>query len=140
MISKTMLSAAEAVQMELRHGSLLGDVEFIPAGTTDPTGKKASDPGAKLDGGKPKWYLLPWEVIEGVVKVMTFGAAKYSEAGWKSVPQAKERYFAAMMRHWMLMESGEYTDPDSNLPHWAHFACNAVFLGWFHLKARNDSE
>jgi hypothetical protein len=103
-------------------------------GTTDPTGKAANEPGAKLDAGKPKWYLLPWKVIEGVVKIMTFGAAKYTENGWKSVPQAKERYFSAMLRHKMLMDSGEYLDPESGLPHWAHFCCNAIFLGHFYRK------
>lgn len=103
-------------------------------GQADPNGIDAHAPGAKLDFGKNKWYLLPWKVIEGVTAVMTFGANKYSENGWQDVPQAKERYFAAMMRHWMLMNDGEYTDPDSGLPHWAHFCCNAVFLGYFHSR------
>lgn len=106
--------------------------EPMAVGKVDPNGIDAHAPGAKLDFGKNKWYLLPWKVIEGVAAVMTFGANKYSENGWQDVPQAKERYFAAMMRHWMLMNDGEYADPDSGLPHWAHFCCNAVFLGYFH--------
>lgn len=105
----------------------------------DPTGKNQHEAGAKLDAGKTKWHLMPWKIIEGVAKVMTFGAAKYSADGWKAVPQAKQRYFSAMMRHWMLMEDGEYTDPDSGLPHWAHFCCNAVFLGYFALQAEVGS-
>lgn len=110
------------------------EIEEQIVGTVDPNGIAASDGGAKLDYGKTKWYLMPWAVIEGVAKVMTFGASKYSENGWQEVPMAKERYFAAMMRHYMLMTNGEYIDPDSGLPHWAHFCCNAVFLGFFYNK------
>lgn len=91
----------------------------------------------KFDGDKTKWYLLPWEIIQGIAEVMTFGANKYTEQGWKKVPNAKDRYFAALMRHWGLMNGvgvkKEYTDPDSGLPHWAHFCCNAVFLSYFAL-------
>ena len=115
---------------------MVEEIEEDLAGTVDPNGIDAHAPGAKLDYGKTKWYLLPWKVIEGVAKVMTFGANKYSENGWQDVPQARERYFAAMMRHFMLIESGEITDPDSGLPHWAHMVCNAVFLGHFMSKDR----
>jgi hypothetical protein len=103
-----------------------------PNGDQHPEGE---DPGAtKHDVGKTKWYLLPWKVIEGVAKVMTFGANKYSENGWKSVPQAEDRYFAAMMRHWREIQQGNHIDDESGLPHWAHFCCNAVFLGMFYDK------
>jgi hypothetical protein len=90
--------------------------------------------GAKADQGKTKWYLLPWKVIEGVAQIMTFGANKYTEQGWKDVPQAKDRYFAALMRHWRYMDEGVYLDDESGLPHWAHFCCNAVFLGYFYMQ------
>lgn len=97
----------------------------------DPNGLDQHTPGAKVDAGKTMWNLLPLDVVEGVAKVMTFGATKYTVDGWKEVPQAKERYFSAMMRHWMAMQRGEYVDPDSGLPHWMHFCTNATFLGHF---------
>lgn len=108
--------------------------EAPAVGESDPNGIAQHDPGAKNDYGKTRWSLLPWKVIEGVAKVMTFGAAKYSDGGWKAVPAAKERYYDALLRHKMRIDAGEYLDPDSGLPHWAHFACNAVFLGYFYLK------
>jgi len=110
------------------------------AGYTEraPETDKLGTGAAKHDADKTKWHLLPWRVIEGVAKVMTFGANKYSENGWKKLAAAEDRYFSAMMRHKMLMDAGEYTDPDSGLPHWAHFACNAVFLGYFALKKEEN--
>lgn len=33
--------------------------------------------GAKDDFGKPRWGLLPYDAVEEVVKVLTYGAAKY---------------------------------------------------------------
>jgi ribosomal protein L21E len=91
-------------------------------------------PGAKLDDNKTMWHLLPWRIIDGVAKVATFGAKKYTTHGWQSVPDGKNRYFSAMMRHWSLMCDGVHTDDESGLPHWAHFVCNAVFIAFLHDK------
>ncbi len=107
---------------------------------SDPFGKKSSDPGAKNDAGKTRWSILPWEIIEGVAKVMTFGAAKYSDNGWKAVPQAEERYFSAMMRHWRKIQAGEIMDDGkggTGEPHWSCFVTNAVFLGYFYSQKDN---
>ena len=111
-----------------------GDDNYSITEESDPTGRGSHDPGAKNDAGKTEWALLPWEIVEGVADVMTFGKAKYSEEGWKEVPEAKRRYFSAMFRHWRAIMKGEYLAADSGLPHWAHFCANALFLGYFYLK------
>ena len=112
------------------------DSTFLPVDAVpvekDPNNIDQHVPGAKLDAGKNRWDLLPLEVVEGVVKVMTFGASKYTPNGWKEVPEAEARYFSAMMRHYRAIQRGEYLDPDSGLPHWMHFVTNAVFLGYFY--------
>jgi hypothetical protein len=77
------------------------------------------------------WDLLPLEITEETVKVLTFGAKKYSPGGWKTVPDAKDRYFAAALRHLTAYQSGEKTDPESGLSHLAHAACCIMFLQWF---------
>jgi hypothetical protein len=107
----------------------------------DPNGTNAHTPGAKLDSGKPRWDLLPLEVIEGVVRVMSVGAAKYSPDGWKSVPDGDKRYFSAMMRHWMKMQAGEYLDDGpggTGEPHWGCFLTNAVFLSYYALRSQGE--
>lgn len=82
--------------------------------------------GIKHDKGKPRWDLLPWEAVTDVVKIMTYGADKYTPHNWKLVEP--ERYVAALMRHLVAHETGEQDDPETGFPHLAHVACNALFL------------
>ena len=84
--------------------------------------------GVKDDGGKLMWHLMPWKAAEGLIKVLTFGAKKYAPNGWRLVPNAKERYLAALLRHTFAMQSGEKIDPESGLRHIDHLLCNAAFL------------
>lgn len=94
---------------------------------TDPTGRKASEPGAKLDSGKVMAALLKdfSLALTEVAKVSTFGAKKYTRGGWQSVPNGVDRYDDAKWRH-MLKERHEPHDKDSGLLHAAHEAWNAL--------------
>lgn len=84
----------------------------------------------KYDAGKPQMDLIPLSAVYAVAEVMTFGAKKYSANGWKTVPDAINRYTAAMLRHMTAIQEGELVDSDSGLPHADHIACNALFLSW----------
>lgn len=84
--------------------------------------------GVKDDGGKLRFELLPWKALSGLVAVLTFGARKYSPNGWRLVPQAKERYTAALLRHLAKIQLGEKIDPETGLRHIDHLLCNAAFL------------
>lgn len=86
------------------------------------------DEGLKYDKDKLRWDLLPWDAIEKIVEIMTYGAKKYEPNNWQKVN--KERYYAAMMRHYVAEWKGEDNDKESELLHLAHMACNAVFLLW----------
>ncbi len=98
---------------------------------SDPNGKHAGEAGAKLDEGKPRVGLMitgfPRALME-VSKVTTFGANKYCENGWMSVPDGIARYNDAMQRHNLKIAEGEILDPDSGLPHLAHVAWNALAI------------
>lgn len=79
----------------------------------DPTGRNPNSAGAKLDAGKPLAGLVLGgfaSALQEVIKVGTEGANKYTPNGWMSVPNAKERYTNAMLRHWLEEESGELFD------------------------------
>lgn len=91
-------------------------------------GQGKGKPGVKDDGGKLMWNLLPWKAVQGMVKVLTFGAQKYSSNGWRAVPNAKERYQAALLRHLFALNAGEKVDPESKLRHIDHVLCNVAFL------------
>lgn len=98
-------------------------------GTTDPNGIDQHAPGAKLDNGKPRHGLVLGafaNALTEVAKVGTFGANKYSDNGWLSVPNGLARYTDAMLRHHFAEAGGEELDEDSGLRHAAHRAWNAL--------------
>lgn len=86
------------------------------------------NPGDKYDAEKLRWDLLPINTIEGIVGVLTFGARKYAPDGWRSVPEAKRRYFAALLRHLFAWWRGETHDRESGLHHLHHAGCCLIFL------------
>lgn len=90
--------------------------------------------GKKHDSGKPRWSLLPWDVLEWVVKVLTFGATKYEDNNWQRVENAKDRYESALHRHLCAHKRGEWLDQESNLPHLAHAMCCLIFWFWMELR------
>ena len=95
----------------------------------DPTGRSAHEPGAKLDGGKIRASLVLGgfsRALEHVAAVGTYGAAKYSDNGWRSVPNGQERYTDALWRHLLQEAQGLECDPESHLFHAAHAAWNAL--------------
>lgn len=91
----------------------------------------------KHDDGKPRWELLPLNVIEEVVKVLTDGAKEYSDNNWKGV--ASCRYFAATMRHKTAYQAGEVRDPKSGHYHLAHEICSLVFQLWFQMQGDKNA-
>lgn len=90
--------------------------------------------GAKYDSGKSRLDLLPARALVAIGHVLAYGAAKYVPDGWMHVPDAKPRYRAAAMRHFLAMLDGEAYDEESGLLHVAHFATNALFLCWLELR------
>lgn len=94
--------------------------------------------GVKFDKDKPKWNLLPWDELEDVVKVLTFGAKKYAPDNWKFVDDANNRYMDAAMRHLVAHQQGERQDAESGESHIAHALCCLLFMLW-HVKNDNAS-
>ncbi|OPH36284.1 dATP/dGTP diphosphohydrolase domain-containing protein [Moraxella equi] len=87
--------------------------------------------GQKHDSQKPRFSLLPSTPLWQVVAVLEFGANKYGMDNWKTVPNARERYFNACHRHLNAWWAGEMVDGESGLPHLAHAVCCLMFLMWF---------
>jgi hypothetical protein len=105
----------------------------------DPTGRKPSDPGAKLDQGKVRVGLVLGgfaNALMEVSKVGTYGAAKYSDNGWKEVPNAEARYTDAALRHVFKHMAGEVTDPEWGLEHLAHAAWGILAVLELRMKGR----
>ena len=87
--------------------------------------------GKKDDNNKPRLDLVLGDfatALWGVGLVGTFGANKYTDKGWHEVENGIERYSNALLRHYLNYKSGERNDRESNLPHLAHLAWNALAI------------
>ena len=103
-----------------------------PRFTHDPEflAQKPQPEGRKSDAGKPRWSLLPRGTLLKVIQVLEAGAVKYDVENWKSVPDARTRYYDAMNRHIEAWWGGQKRDPETNIHHLAHAVCCALFLMW----------
>jgi hypothetical protein len=83
--------------------------------------------GRKLDDDKLRYDLIPWEALDEVVDVLTFGAKKYAPENWRLVPEPRRRYVAAALRHISASMRGAKFDEQSNKSHLAHAVCSLMF-------------
>lgn len=83
----------------------------------------------KYDEGKNRLDLVFPSIIEELGYIRTYGDKKYHDPdNWKTIENPKDRYTAAMMRHFNAWRQGEKFDPESGLRHLSHAACNLMFL------------
>tara|TARA_R110002153_G_scaffold268471_1_gene433240 strand:+ start:1608 stop:1892 length:285 start_codon:yes stop_codon:yes gene_type:complete len=82
--------------------------------------------GMKFDDDKPDYSLMPFGVLDEVVRVLTYGANKYDRFNWEHIEDY--RYQAAAMRHISSYMQGEIVDSESGREHLAHAICNLIFL------------
>lgn len=99
--------------------------------------------GLRFNSGKLRYDLLHAKALEDMVRVLSYGAEKYTVRddngkiindgannwrngfSWKSV-------YASLDRHFKAIEAGEDYDHDTGMLHVAHLACNAHFLNAFY--------
>ena len=77
---------------------------------------------------KLMWELLPLEDVEDIAAVYTAGAKKYGKDRWQNLPDGYNRYKAAMLRHLLEHEKGNWTDSDTGCIHLAQVAWNAIAM------------
>lgn len=87
---------------------------------------KEKDIGVKYDKNKLRYDLFPPDSLEGVTKVLTYGANKYSDNNWKHVES--ERYMAACFRHIQAYRKGEELDNESGIHHLFHAISCLIFI------------
>ena len=94
------------------------------------TAPNVKDTATKHDTGKTDWSLVPWDAVEEIIKVLQFGAGKYSPWNWAENGGFKfNRLFNSSMRHFVAwFWRREDNDPETGLSHMAHLGCNVLFL------------
>jgi hypothetical protein len=95
--------------------------------------------GVKNDDRKLRWSLLPPGPLEDIVRVLSFGAKKYSPDNWLFVGDGERRYLDAALRHINAYRKGSKKDKQSNRSHISHALCCLIFL-WHFEQERYKNE
>lgn len=100
--------------------------------------------GHHNDAGKVRWDLLPYDALNAVAEVLSYGQAKYPnpQRNWElGIPYSK--IFASGIRHswkWfmakVLGQSG--MDEESGMSHMAHAATNFLFLLTYEIRGMGE--
>ena len=93
--------------------------------------------GIKHDQDKPRMDLLDAQALEGLARVLTFGASKYDAHNWRG-GISYSRLLAAALRHIFAIQRGEDYDPESGELHADHAQCCLMFLSHFMHNKRQD--
>lgn len=131
--------AAESIEGGV---SVLCNIEFggshsvQPGGVSVPNVLLPPSVGMKFDNGKLDWTLVPFDGLDPVVRVLDFGAKKYSRDNWRHVTPAW-RYFQAAFRHMVEYVLGRRVDPESGESPLAHAVCSLLF---FLALTKGDAE
>lgn len=107
------------------------EIDFDPVKTTNV--------GIKYDSEKNRLELLPFESLEEVAKVLSYGAKKYEDNNWAK-GMAWSRLLGAAMRHLFAWARGVDKDEESGLPHLAHAACCVLFLLSYGLNGNGTDD
>lgn len=101
----------------------------------DSGGQAELDQGLRYNSGKNRLDLIPCSLIDGVGRVLTFGAQKYAPDNWRKFNQQQVREcIGSAMRHIEQYRQGNWLDPESGLPHLAHAATNLGFILELHKE------
>lgn len=84
--------------------------------------------GVKGDAEKPRYDLIPFNALDDVAAVLTYGAAKYAPDNWRRIREGERRYLAAGLRHVSAYARGELMDQESGRPHLAHAICCFMYI------------
>ncbi len=100
--------------------------------------KKQSKEGVKHDQHKIRWDLVPYDAVNEITKILTFGAIKYEARNWER-GMAWSRAFGAMQRHLTRWFCGQDKDKETQLTHLANAGCCLFFLlAWELRKVGTD--
>lgn len=88
--------------------------------------------GERKNNGKLKWSLVSMVSLEPMIKVLMFGAEKYSAHNWRKGLKYSE-IAESLQRHLNAFMEGEDNDSESKLSHVGHILCNAMFLSYMSI-------
>lgn len=99
--------------------------------------------GEKKDEGKPRFELLPYEVLEAVSRILTQGAKKYADRNWERGISYGRVYGAALRhltRYWNThLDGGDGINrADGSESHIDHAICELMFLSAYEKRGMKN--
>ena len=91
----------------------------------------------RYNEGKPQWGLVHYDSLIPMVRVLEFGAYKYSPRNWMK-PMPTKEILESMQRHLAALMDGEEYDPESGLDHMGHIQANAMFYNFQRKREREE--
>ena len=90
-------------------------------------GPAPAPPAMKDDADKPRYDLIPPEIITALANIFTYGAKKYAP---RNCEQGFDygRLYAALWRHMIPFWEGQTIDPESGMSHLNHALFNIGML------------
>lgn len=83
----------------------------------------------KNDTDKPRLELLDASFLEGIGRILAFGAKKYEDHNWRKGLKTT-RTIGACLRHIFAWLRGEDNDIETGENHLLHAGCELMFTYW----------
>ena len=101
--------------------------------------ESSNEKGLRYNSNKLKWSLVHFKSLEPMVRVLEFGAKKYTPDNWKKGLDKKE-ILESILRHTADLMDGKEIDEESGLPIMGHIQCNAMFYNYFYTNKTITNE
>jgi len=99
--------------------------------TTRTLEEEKQEQAMRANKGKDRWTMIDFPSLVPLIKVLEFGARKYSRDNWKNGFDHDE-LLDSLLRHTIALVRGETHDKESGLHHIGHILANAMFYS-FHF-------
>lgn len=100
---------------------------------------ESSSKALRYNEGKPQWTLVDFDSLEPLVRVLEFGATKYSRDNWKK-GLSRDSILDSLTRHLVKLIGGEEIDEESKCHHMGHIMANAMFYIYFYGQKEKSKE
>ena len=96
--------------------------------------------GLRLNTGKPRTDLLPWDALLALADHYGVGAKKYAERNWEKGMLWNKDCASSLTRHLAAWSTGEDIDPENGQHHDVAIAWNAIALVTYRLRGIGEDD